>query len=239
MSDLQRLKDVFDFLKQNKYFRNQQDFVERICSDKATVSQILNGKKEYNKQFVCKVVVAFPIISEKWLEFGEGDMLKSEIKYSVEGASTNNTIEEQKAEYRIRKKSENTGVPYFDVDFIGGYDMVENDQSVTPTYYIDFPQYNNADHWINVTGHSMEPRISHGDKIAIKHLNDWETYILYGEIYAIVTDEYRTIKRVRRSKISDDYIRLIPLNAEFDEQDIPKSIVRNVFQVLGAAKKLF
>jgi len=75
MSDLERVKKVFEYLKSNKYFRNQQDFVERIGSDKATVSQILNGKKEVSKQFVCKVAEAFPVISEKWLNGDDVDML--------------------------------------------------------------------------------------------------------------------------------------------------------------------
>jgi len=55
----------------------------------------------------------------------------------------------------------------------------------------------------------------------------------------VVTDEYRTVKKVRKSGKGDDYIRLVPLNLEFDEQDIPKSIIRKVFQVLGTAKKIF
>lgn len=77
MSDLERVKKVFEYLKSNKYFRNQQDFVERIGSDKATVSQILNGKKEISKQFVCKVAEAFPVISEKWLNGDDVDMLNA------------------------------------------------------------------------------------------------------------------------------------------------------------------
>jgi len=75
MSDLERVKKVFEYLKSNKYFRNQQDFVERIGSDKATVSQILNGKKEISKQFVCKIAEAFPVISEEWLNGEDVDML--------------------------------------------------------------------------------------------------------------------------------------------------------------------
>jgi len=135
--------------------------------------------------------------------------------------------------------NEKRGVPYYDVDFIAGYDLVENDQTIIPAYYVDFEPYNKADEWINVTGHSMDPLISHGDKIAVHRIENWDTYILYGEIYAIVTDSYRTIKRVRKSKLGPDYIKLIPINQEYDEQDIPKSIIRKVSQVLGTAKKIF
>lgn len=135
--------------------------------------------------------------------------------------------------------NEKRGVPFFDVDFIGGYDLVENNQTVIPAYYIDFPDYNDSDMWINMTGKSMEPTLWHGDKINVKELNDWNTYLLYGEIYALVTDQYRTVKIVRKSKLGDDYLRLIPVNPDFDEQDIPKSIIKRVYTVRGSAKKLF
>lgn len=77
------------------------------------------------------------------------------------------------------------------------------------------------------------------DIIALKKINDWNAYILYGEIYGIITDEYRTIKKVRVSKKGEEYLRLVPVNDAYDEQDIPKSIVRGVFQILGCAKRIF
>ena len=134
--------------------------------------------------------------------------------------------------------NEKRGVPFFDVDFIGGYDLVENNQTIIPAYYIDFPEYNDSDMWINMTGKSMEPTLWHGDKINVKELNDWNTYLLYGEIYALVTDQYRTVKIVRRSKLGDDYLRLIPVNPDFDEQDIPKSIIKRVYTVKRFSKKI-
>lgn len=146
--------------------------------------------------------------------------------------------------YKVSEKQNDVsdgvgGVPYYDVDFIGGMDTVENDQTTDPTYYIHFQQYAKAECWVNVTGRSMEPLINHGDMIALKRIEDWNTYLLYGEVYAIVTDEYRTIKYVRKSAKGDDYLRLIPANPDFDEQDVPKSVVRGVFQILGCAKRIF
>lgn len=168
------------------------------------------------------ILNAFPDINREWLLYGEGEMLKTE----------------NKAPYAVNHDMH--GTPYFDVDFVNGFDLVCNDQTSVPTYYIDFQQYNNADCWVNATGDSMKPLINHGDIIALKRLMDWVTYLLYGEIYAIVTDEFRTIKKVRKSTKGDDFLRLVPLNTnEFDEQDIPKDTIRSVFQVLGCAKKIF
>ncbi len=84
----------------------------------------------------------------------------------------------------------------------------------------------------------MEPLISNGDIIALRKIEDWQTYILYGEIYGIMTDEWRTVKRVRKAQ-DPAYILLEPINKEYDEQEIPKSIIRSVWQVLGSVKKFF
>lgn len=131
------------------------------------------------------------------------------------------------------------GVPYYNVDFIGGFDLILNNQTINPEYYIDFKQYNSADCWCNVTGHSMEPEINQGDIIALKELHDWRTYIPAGEIYGLVTTEHRTIKKVCPSP-KEGFLRLIPTNKspEYVPQDIPISIVLRVYKVLGCMKRL-
>lgn len=82
----------------------------------------------------------------------------------------------------------------------------------------------------------MEPLISNGDIIALRKIEDWQTYMLYGEVYGIMTDEWRTVKRVRKAS-NPNYIILEPINKDYDEQEIPKSIIRGVWQVLGSVKK--
>lgn len=135
-------------------------------------------------------------------------------------------------------KTNNQGVPYYNVDFIGGFDLVENDQTTTPDYYIDFQKYNSADCWCNVTGHSMEPSISNGDIIALKEIKEWRIFLPFGEIYAIVTPEHRTIKKVTGTLNPEKFL-LIPLNSstEFQPQEIPISIIMKVYKVLGCVKK--
>lgn len=136
---------------------------------------------------------------------------------------------------------EQKGVPYYNVDFLCGFDLIENDQTINPDYYIDFKQYGEADFWINASGDSMRPTISSGDILAIRQLpeNDWQDHLMYGEIYAIITTQNRTIKKVRKSTLGNDFLRLIPENtAQYDEQDIKKITVLRVFQVLGCMKKL-
>ena len=131
------------------------------------------------------------------------------------------------------------GIPYYNVDFIGGFDIVLNDQTILPEYLIDFKKYNDATCWCNVTGHSMEPEITHGDIIALKKIED-KSFLPLGEVYAIVTTNgMRTIKRLGPSNDPRCYT-LVPTNKspEYGIQELPKDMIEHIFQVLGCMKRL-
>lgn len=153
-----------------------------------------------------------------WLMTGEGEMLTTSTATPV--------------------KNYKFGVPYYNVDFIGGFDLVYNDQTIAPEYLIDFAPYNTATCWCNITGHSMEPEISSGDIIALKEIND-PTFLPFGEIYAIVAiNGQRTVKRIGPASTPDCYA-LIPSNKspEYGVQEIPKNYIYKIYQVLGCVKK--
>lgn len=165
-------------------------------------------------------------INASWLLTGEGNMLRSESEKEEKLTSVNQTYE---------------GAPYFNVDFIGGFDVIVNDQTRNPDFYINYPPYNQEGVvWCNLTGHSMEPEISNGDIIALREVTTPIQYLPAGEIYGIVTEEYRTVKRVRLSQ-KEGFVRLIPSNKseEFCEQEIPISMILKVYAVLGSIRKFF
>ncbi|WP_336537223.1 S24 family peptidase, partial [Bacteroides acidifaciens] len=117
------------------------------------------------------------------------------------------------------------------------FDEVFNSQVNIPATNIVIRGFEKASLWCNVTGHSMEPKINHGDIIALRQctLND----IQYGEIYAVVLDTIRTIKILRRSP-DPSKLRFIPINTEdYDEQEFDKSRIMNVFEVIGSISKFF
>lgn len=126
------------------------------------------------------------------------------------------------------------GVPYYNVDFEMGFDLMVNDQTTSPDYFISIEPYNKCDCWCNARGDSMSPTISNGDKIAIKEVRDPQACLISGEIYAIVTtNELRTIKRV---KDNGGTITLIPDNKEYPEQTISKELILKVYKVMGSVK---
>lgn len=149
--------------------------------------------------------------------------------------SVRNFIEEK----AVIKTSDTQGCPYYDVDFMGGFNVMVNNQTNTPDGYINIPAYNSPGlMWCNITGHSMEPMINHGDIIALRELADWHTYLPKGEVYGIVTTNgLRTVKIVRKGSDSQ-HLRLVPVNtSEYDEEEIPVTAIIRVFQIVGNLKR--
>ncbi len=165
-----------------------------------------------------KIKEAYPAVNTEWIRTGDGNMLKEPI------VSTTNI----------------TGaLPYFDVDFLGGFDVMANDQTMFPDFYIDYPPCNKKGGvWCNIVGDSMSPRINSGDKICLKKLDSIDE-IIFGEIYAIITkNDLRTIKWIVRSP-DEKKIRLVPENKDpryGDFQDIRKNEIIHVFKVVGSIR---
>lgn len=231
-------------------------FAKLIGFNQSNLSKILRGEREVPTNLINAICDSLNI-PYTWLVNGQGDMVfTGDISQTGNGNSantgsgmSNNTTNNNHGYGRDRMdtsdpqpvRSYTSGRPYFNVDFIAGFDIVLNDQTVQPEYNIDFKPYNkDGVMWCNITGHSMEPLISNGDIIAIRELNDWRDFILSGEVYGIVTDDIRTVKKVTGSDKGGDFLKLIPVNKspEYQPQDIPIRLIRRVFQVLGCMKKI-
>lgn len=169
-------------------------------------------------------------VNVEWLITGRGEMLSTMQEKQQEKSEQQDNLPQVTYDPSI-------GKPYYDVDFIGGFSEVLNSQVTIPTSNIVIQGFGKADMWCNVTGHSMEPKINHGDIIALRKctLDD----IQYGEIYAIVLDTIRTIKIIRRSP-DPDTLRFVPINtADYDAQDYPKRRILHVYEVIGSISKFF
>ena len=72
-------------------------------------------------------------------------------------------------------------------------------------------------------------------------MKDWRDFILYGEVYGIVTEDMRTVKVVTKSERGQDFMRLVPINKseEYKPQDIPIKLITHVFKVVGCMKKMW
>ena len=209
----------FEEIINSLYKGNKRAFAQSVGISATVVENVVGTRKGKPSYDVLEKVCANANISAEWLLTGKGNMLNTDAREA--------SFSEQ-----------SHGVPFYDVDFCGGFDMMVNDQSAVPTGYIDFPQYNRADSWARITGHSMEPLISNGDIIALRKVEDWQSYLLYGEIYGIMTNEYRTVKRIRKAQ-DPAKVLLEPINKDFDTIELDKRLIMGVWAVLGCAKKFF
>ena len=202
-----------------------------IGASKGVLSRAINNGTDIQAKWLSIIVENYPRYSTGWLLTGAGSMLKDDLN----GIKT---IDEANPSFMpTTSMNPSVGTPYYDVDFIGGFDEVFNSQVNIPATNIVIRGFEKASLWCNVTGHSMEPKINHGDIIALRQctLND----IQYGEIYAVVLDTIRTIKILRRSP-DPSKLRFIPINTEdYDEQEFDKSRIMNVFEVIGSISKFF
>ncbi|MEI3154372.1 MAG: S24 family peptidase [Odoribacter sp.] len=180
---------------------------------------ILSQKNGMTEDSILKFLSYYKDINPDWLILGQGSMLREENKIAD-----------------LISYDPSVGVPYYDVDFTAGFDAIFNNQTLLPAHNIVFKPFEEAQLWCNVTGDSMADRINSGDIIALKEIS--LESILYGEIYAVVLDDVRTVKILRKSS-DPNRLRFIPINKEYDEQEFEKCRIQRVYAVLGSIRKFF
>lgn len=132
-------------------------------------------------------------------------------------------------------------VPFYEVDFAGGFTSPEMFSEVKPSFVISSPSFSGADFACVLTGNSMSRRIKNGSVIGLKKINEWWEYFPTNEIYAIVTKNgLRTVKIVKRSSESG-YIDLIPdplpeyNNPPYETETIRMEYIIGFYQVVAHA----
>lgn len=216
-----RFVEAYERLLTDGIVTSKKDFASNVGVSPSMITEISKGRSSVGTSAIQNIVLLYNI-SGDWLLTGKGKMIKDK--------------EKMEATHPIVSNNPKVGQPYYDVDFLGGFSEVYNSQVSLPDRNIIVPGFDRANLWCNVTGHSMEPQISHGDIIALRPctIND----IQFGEMYAVVLDTIRTIKILRRGS-SPKYLRYVPINPNFDEQEFAVSRIINVFEVIGSISKFF
>jgi hypothetical protein len=220
----ERFLEAYSWLIENNKVEDRKSFLQRIGVSSSYLTEIVKGRSSVGLSAIQKIVSEFGISSD-WILTGNGSIQNS-VTYKAAPI-----VKEEPAIYGHRTKN---GLPYYDVDFLGGFNEVFNDQTTTPAYYIDLRPFIHADFWCNLSGDSMSPRLNNGDIIALKRCA-LET-IQYGEIYAVVMGELRTVKIIRKGK-DECHLRFIPINLEnYDEQEYHVSEIIGIFKVVGSIR---
>lgn len=215
------------FIERLQYYMEISGINDNQMTINAGLSVGLIGKakstgKGMSSMNIEKILLSYPNLSADWLLTGRGEMLTTPtIPTAPTAISTDPAV----------------GTPYYDVDFLGGFSEIFNNQTLIPACNVIVPGFEKASLWCNVTGHSMEPKINHGDIIALHEctIND----IQYGEIYAVVLDTIRTIKILRKGS-QPDKLLYVPINKpDYEEQEFDISRIIKVFEVVGSISKFF
>lgn len=169
-----------------------------------------------------KISKAYPDINIAWLKTGVGNMLLSDER-NEKTITVNQTAV---------SPSKRKGALIYDIDAtcgLNGRDIEFTDEKVIGS--IDAPEINPESKIIFATGDSMLPLIASGDRVVIRKIESWD-YFNYGQVYLIITNEYRLIKRVRRHpKDAENLILLRSENPNYDDIDLPKREIIHLFIV--------
>ncbi len=231
---MQEIKQEKSLIKQNisLYLAQKGITHYEFYKVSGTTRGILGQNNGISEDNIARFLAYAPDVNIEWLLTGEGSMLKSAKapqQHLPDSSPDSPALSDSPPTVSY---TPNKGTPYYNVDFLGGFDLTVIDQTVNPEYNIDFKPFNKQGvSWVNITGHSMEPKINHGDIIALKEcrLED----VQYGEIYAVVLDTLRTVKILRKSQ-DPNKMRYVPINKEeYDEQEYENSRILHIFEVLG------
>ncbi len=208
------LKTAFEKLN-----KKQSEIIKDLGVSQAYVSALMNGKKRVGKEMAKKISKLYGF-DEGSILTGEGEMLKSEGEPEI--------IKEEKGK-----------IPYYDVDFAGGWSTEELFTNAMPAYYISAPEFAKSEFACNLRGNSISNRIKSGAIIGLKEISDWEIYFPTNELYAVITkNDLRTVKIVKWGK-DKKYLELIPdplpefNNPPYETETIPVDFVSKMFQVVA------
>ncbi|EOA55613.1 hypothetical protein HMPREF1214_03736 [Bacteroides sp. HPS0048] len=211
---------IIDRIRQYLDFKGISDY--RFEKELSLSKGYINKAKNPTSDVLMKICGIYTDISPEWLVTGKGEMIKNAEREQKIIEISESAISETK-----RK-----GALIYDIDAtcgLSGRDIEFTDEKVIGS--IDAPEINPDSKIIFATGDSMLPLIASGDRIVIRKIESWD-YFNYGQVYLIITNEYRLIKRVRRHpKDAEKLILLRSENPDYDDIDLPKREIIHLFIV--------
>jgi len=132
-------------------------------------------------------------------------------------------------------------VPYYNVDFAGGWSSEGLFSQYKPSFFITMPDFERAELACNLIGNSISQRIKSGSIIGLRKVNDWQTYFPTNEVYGVVLkNDLRTVKLVRRAK-EKGFIELVPAplpeynDPPYQTETVPEDYIIEFYQVVATA----
>jgi phage repressor protein C with HTH and peptisase S24 domain len=193
------------------------DIHKKIGYEKGSISNFLNDRKPVSNAFLEKFAFAYGLNLEDFTD------------EPIKTVATNYNFE---------------GVPYYDVDFAGGWGSDEIFSEGKPKFHILSPDFKRAEFACNLFGNSVSSRIPSGAIIGLKKVSDWQVYFPTNELYGVVLkNNLRTVKIVKKK---DNNLVLIPdplpehNKTIYENETVPMDFVVSFFQIVawGQFKRL-
>lgn len=179
---------------------------KKLCIPQRTLNRQVNEDGNISMDLLYALLDHFPEISPLWLLLGEGEMLLD---------STRQTT---------------ASIPFYnDLPLSAGYRDAFDPGRENPTSYFSFPN-SGADFFFPVSGTSMEPDINDGDIVGVKRV-EREEGIVHGDVYMIVTNDARMIKRCYHDNNDPNLIWCVSPN--YPSFPINKNDVCALFKVVN------
>ena len=211
--------------ERNKYGLSLQDIHEHTQISVKDLSLYDSGEKEMPKK-IRRIL--------------EGFFERVEFEYE----NRDEDEERERTEIPIlitNEMSKDVLVPYYDVDFAGGWNSDELFTQHKPSFFITIPDFKRAELACNLIGNSISQRIKSGSIIGLRKVNDWQTYFPTNEVYAVVMqNNLRTVKLVRRAK-EKGFIELVPAplpeynDPPYQTETVPEDYIVEFYQVVATA----
>lgn len=214
MSSVSRILSYIEFEKIKK-----SDFYKKTGLSNGYLDKV----KELGSDKIESIISVFPTINLEWLVTGKGKMVKSDFSDSE--------IIKSPLSKGIKK---GVGlIPYYEVDFAAGGVELASDGTTAPAYYMDIPEFRGCSAF-RAYSDSMESLIKSGNIIFGRKIEDWQTYLEYGQVYGItMLDGRRHLKYIRKAKEDKKNFLLKSENKEYDDFEIPKTKVKNIWLIEG------
>lgn len=167
-----------------------------------------------------------------WLVTGAGSMYKNvdtDINIDPEREEKLVNVEQIKPTSTLTGRR---GALVYDIDATCGVMSRPMDFAVERVIgVVDLPEIKESSPIIRANGDSMEPVIFDGDRIVVREVIN-KSSLFYGQIYLIITEEYRMIKYIRKcAEDEDNYVILRSKNKEYDDIKIHRREIIKLFVV--------
>ncbi|WP_305149985.1 LexA family transcriptional regulator [uncultured Muribaculum sp.] len=199
---------------------SQAGLAKLIGIDASNVSKYLSGRLPVSDALINRIIVNLNV-SKSWLKDGMG------LPYEKMSPAHDNDADD--VERPVSQSQE--GMPVYNIDVAAGTTVLSRELTRENIIgCINLPNLNRDWCVVKVSGESMQPVIRNGGYLAIDRESD-PSSILWGQIYVVVTDDFRVVKYVRKHPDDPEKVILRSRNENFDDIELQRSEIVALYPV--------